>query len=101
MPVFTLKMEAARSYETFVSYRNTTRRHNQEDLESNSMLFPVQRLAMLQVSVQGILQPFLIKVCKTSAIDEIKLQIRLWGPEEESEMRSGRKTQDIEYINTP
>jgi hypothetical protein len=32
---FTLKMEAARSSKTLVSYHNTTRRHNSEDLDLN------------------------------------------------------------------
>jgi len=31
---FTLKMEAARSSETMVSYHNTTRRHSPEELET-------------------------------------------------------------------
>jgi hypothetical protein len=31
----TLKMETARSSETFVSYRNTTRHHNPEDFDLN------------------------------------------------------------------
>jgi hypothetical protein len=32
---FTLKMEAGKSSETLVSYRNTTRRHSPEDLDLN------------------------------------------------------------------
>jgi len=32
---FTLKMEAANSSETLVSYRNNTRRQNPEDIDSN------------------------------------------------------------------
>jgi hypothetical protein len=34
-----LKMEAARSSETFISYRNTTRRHKSECLEFSPILF--------------------------------------------------------------
>jgi len=40
--IMTLKMEAARSSETLVSYRNTTRHHNSEDLDLKvKFFFPV------------------------------------------------------------
>jgi hypothetical protein len=45
----TLKMEAARSFETLVSYQNTTRRHNTEDLDLN-----LHRREKLQIRIDPI-----------------------------------------------